>query len=95
MEADETTVGGKEEVGIRTSQMRKRIKSCTIHSNEDGSRETRLQEELYPMNSVVIGHDSLNYPAPLHQLTPLYSGNGYGSITVRISTKSGTMETIG
>jgi hypothetical protein len=95
LEADETTVGGKEEVGVRTSQTRKHIESYTIHSNEYGSRETRLWEELYPMYVVVIGHDPLNYPTPLHRLTPLYLGNGYGSITAGISTNSGTMETRG
>jgi hypothetical protein len=95
MEADETTVGGEEEVGIRTSQTRKHIESYTIHCDEYRGREMRLWEELYPMYSVVIGHDSLNYPAPLHQFTPLYLGNGYGSITVGISTNSGTMETRG
>jgi hypothetical protein len=95
MEADETMVGGEEEVGVRTSQMRKHIESYTIHHNEYRGRETRLQKELYPMYSVVIGHESLNYPAPLHRLTPLYLGNGYGSITVGISTNSRTMETRG
>jgi hypothetical protein len=91
MEADETTVCCEEEVGVRTSQPRKRIEHSTIQSDEDGRRGTRLQEEFYPMHSMVIGHDSLNYPAPLHQFIPLYLGNGYRSIAVGVSTNSRTM----
>jgi hypothetical protein len=92
METDEAMACCEEEISVRTSQTRKRVKSHTIHSDKDRSRETRLWEELYPMHSVVIEHDSLNYPAPLHRLTPLYWRNGHGSIAVGLSINRGTME---
>jgi hypothetical protein len=44
---------------------------------------------------MVIGHDSLNYPASLYRLTPLYLGNGYGSIAVGLATTGEIMETKG
>jgi hypothetical protein len=57
MEAYEATISRKEEIGVRTTQTRKGVKSGTIHNDKDGGGETRLREEFDPMNIVVIGHD--------------------------------------
>jgi hypothetical protein len=46
--------------------MRESVKGDAVHGNENGSEETRLQEEFHPMYVVVIGHGSLNYPTPLY-----------------------------
>jgi hypothetical protein len=49
METYEAMVSCKEEVGVRTSQTRDGVESCTIHSDEDRRGETRLWEEFDPM----------------------------------------------
>jgi hypothetical protein len=56
MEAYEATISCKEEVGVRTSQMRDGVESCTIHSDKDRRGEMRLREEFDPMYIVVIEH---------------------------------------
>jgi hypothetical protein len=89
METDEATIGCKEEIGIRTVQTGKGVEGSAVHSNENGRGEARLWEELDPMNIVVIGHDSLNYPSPLHSLAPLYLRDDYGSVTIETLTNDG------
>jgi hypothetical protein len=56
VETYETTIGGEEEVGVRTSQTREGIERGTVHSNKDGRREVRFWEEFDPMHIVVFGH---------------------------------------
>jgi hypothetical protein len=56
MVAHETTIGGKEQVRVGTGQMGQHVKSYTINSCEDGGREMRLGEELYPVGVMVIRH---------------------------------------
>jgi hypothetical protein len=56
VETYKATVGGEEEIGIRTCQMRKSVKRGTVHSNKDRRRKARLWEELNPMHIVVFGH---------------------------------------
>jgi hypothetical protein len=58
--ANKAMVRRKEQVGIRTSQTGKSIKGRAVHSDENGSGETRLREEFHPMSIVVIGYGSLN-----------------------------------
>jgi hypothetical protein len=70
VEADEAMIGCEEKIGIGTVQMGKGVEGSAVHSNKDWRGEARLREELNPMNIVVIGHDSLNYPSPLHSLAP-------------------------
>jgi hypothetical protein len=64
MKADEATVHCEEEVGIGTRQTRERIEGGTIYGYKNRGRETRLGEELDPVDVMVIGHGSLNYPIP-------------------------------
>jgi hypothetical protein len=64
LEADETTIRCEEEIGIGTRQMREHIKGGTIYGYESRGREMRLGEEFDPVDVVVIGHVSLNYPTP-------------------------------
>jgi hypothetical protein len=64
LKADEAMVRCEEEVGIGTRQTRERIKGSTIHGYENRGREMRLGEEFDPVDVVVIGHGSLNYPTP-------------------------------
>jgi hypothetical protein len=56
METYEATIRCKQEVGIRTSQMREGVESCTVHGDKDRRGETRLREEFDPIYIVVIGH---------------------------------------
>jgi hypothetical protein len=56
VETNETTVGGEEQIRVRTRQMRQSVKSDTINSHEDRSREAALGVEFYPVRVVVIGH---------------------------------------
>jgi hypothetical protein len=56
LETYEATIHCKEKIGIGTHQVRKCIKSSTIHRDENRGRETRLGEELNLVNVVVIGH---------------------------------------
>jgi CobQ-like glutamine amidotransferase family enzyme len=77
LKADEATVRCEEEVGIRTRQTRERIKGSTIYGYENRGRETRLGKELDPVDVVVIGHGSLNYPLPSNN-SHLYT---WGTVT--------------
>jgi hypothetical protein len=70
VETDEAMIGCEEEIGIGTVQTGEGIEGSAIHCDKDGRGEVGLREELDPMNIVVIGHDSLNYPSPLHSLAP-------------------------
>jgi hypothetical protein len=70
METDEATIGCKEEIGIGTVQAGKGVEGSAVYSYKDWRGEARLPEELDPMNIVVIGHDSLNYPSLLHSRAP-------------------------
>jgi hypothetical protein len=45
--------------------MRESVEGDAIHRHKGRGREQRLLEERNPMDAVVIGHDSLNYPTPL------------------------------
>jgi hypothetical protein len=54
MEANKATICGKEQIGVRTSQMREHVECYAIHSNEERGGETRLWEELDPMSVVII-----------------------------------------
>jgi hypothetical protein len=66
VEADEATIGREEEISVGTIQAGEGVKGSAVYSNKDWRGEARLRKELDPMNIVVIGHDSLNYPSPLH-----------------------------
>jgi hypothetical protein len=66
LKANEATIHCKEEVGIGTRQMGECIKGRTIYCYENRGRETRLGEEFDPVDVVVIGHVSLNYPTPFN-----------------------------
>jgi hypothetical protein len=59
-------IGSKEQVRVRTGQMGQHVKSHTIDGREDGGRETRLGEELYPVGVMVIRHVLRNYPSTIH-----------------------------
>jgi hypothetical protein len=70
METDKTTIGGEEEICIGTGQAGEGVEGSTVDSHKDGRGEARLREELDPVDIVVIGHASLNYPSPLHSCAP-------------------------
>jgi hypothetical protein len=57
---DETTIRQEEEISIMVLQTRKSIKHNTIQGHEDRGREQRLFVEGNPVDTMVIGHDSLN-----------------------------------
>jgi hypothetical protein len=63
-------VGREEEVCIGTGQAGEGVESGTVYRHEDRRGEARLREELDPVDIVVIGHASLNYPTPLHSFAP-------------------------
>jgi hypothetical protein len=50
------TIGSEEQVRVGTGQAGQHVKSHTIDGREDGGRETRLGEELYPVGVMVIRH---------------------------------------
>jgi hypothetical protein len=58
--ADETMIRQEEEIGIVVLQTRKSIKRDTIHGHQDRGREQQLFVEGNPVDTMVIGHDSLN-----------------------------------
>jgi hypothetical protein len=64
LKADEAAIRGEEKVGIRASQARKHIKSDTIDGDKNRRGEARLEEELDPVDIMVIGHSALNYSTP-------------------------------
>jgi hypothetical protein len=66
LETYKTTIGGKAEVGVGTSQARQSIKRHATHSNKDGRGETRLRIEFKIMGVVVIRHIELKYPLPFN-----------------------------
>jgi hypothetical protein len=70
VKADEATIGREEEICIGTGQAGEGVEGSAVYSHKDWRGEARLWEELDPMNIVVIGHASLNYPSPLHSLAP-------------------------
>jgi hypothetical protein len=70
VETDKTTIGSKEEIGIGTGQTGESIKGSAIDSHKDWRGEAGLREELNPVDVVVIGHASLNYPSPPHSCAP-------------------------
>jgi hypothetical protein len=64
LKADEATVHCEKEVGVGTHQTREHVEGYTIYCYENRGGETRLGEELNPVDVVVIGHVALNYPIP-------------------------------
>jgi hypothetical protein len=70
VEADKATIGREEEISVGTVQAGESVEGSAVYSNKDWRGEARLREELDPMNIVVIGHNSLNYPSPPHSLAP-------------------------
>jgi hypothetical protein len=66
VEADEVMIGPEEEISVGTVQAGEGVEGSAVYSNKDWRGEARLRKELDPMNIVVIGHDSLNYPSPLY-----------------------------
>jgi CobQ-like glutamine amidotransferase family enzyme len=77
LKTDEATVRCEEEVSIRTCQTREHVKGGTIYCYENRGRKTRLGKELDPVDVVVIGHGSLNYPIPSND-SHLYT---WGTVT--------------
>jgi hypothetical protein len=64
LETYEATVHCEEQVSIGTRQTRERIEGGTIYGYKNRGGEPRLGEEFDPVDVVVIGHVSLNYPTP-------------------------------
>jgi hypothetical protein len=60
MITNEATARCKEQVSVRTSQARKRIKSYAVDEYEDRGGKARLWIELNPMCTVIIRHERLH-----------------------------------
>jgi hypothetical protein len=71
-EASETTIRQETQISIVIIEARQGIKGNTVQRDERGGREYRLFEERYPVETVIIGHDSLSYSIPLQTTPPLY-----------------------
>jgi hypothetical protein len=84
----------EEEVSIGTRQTREHIKGGTIYCYENRGRKTRLGEEFDPVDVVVIGHVSINYPIPSND-SHLYTWGIVTEVSLKgISANNKTMERI-
>jgi hypothetical protein len=72
LEARETTIRQETQISIVIVEARQGIEGHAVQRDERGRREYRLFEERYPMETVIVRHDSLNYSIPRRTTPPLY-----------------------